>query len=129
MPNLPLPTYPSPAPILPPPRASTLQFAGFKGPEEIRAAVLSGSEQLRLEHLSLLLQVRDVAVATAAACPQSCRLNAGLLTMPWFHGPPLPLLLHHCSVLTAPGLSCLRALNSCVPPACRSPPPWRKLKP
>lgn len=33
------------------------QFAGFKGPEAIRDAVLAGSEQLGLEHLSLLLQI------------------------------------------------------------------------
>ncbi|EFN52829.1 hypothetical protein CHLNCDRAFT_138268 [Chlorella variabilis] len=48
--------------VIPLPRANNIsimltQFGAFKGPEEIKAAVLSGSEQLGLEHLSLLLQI------------------------------------------------------------------------
>lgn len=48
--------------VIPLPRANNIsimltQFASFKGPEEIKAAVLAGSEQLGLEHLSLLMQI------------------------------------------------------------------------
>jgi len=44
-----------------------LQFSTFGGPEGIRAAVLSGSEQLGLDHLSLLLQVRGCGVVRCGA--------------------------------------------------------------
>ncbi|KAL4439922.1 hypothetical protein ABPG75_002923 [Micractinium tetrahymenae] len=48
--------------VIPLPRANNIsimltQFAAFKSPLAIRDAVLSGSDQLGLEHLSLLLQI------------------------------------------------------------------------
>lgn len=57
--------------------STLLQFAGFSGPEDIKAAVLSGSERLGVDHLALLLQVRGLALFQR--CMGCCALPAARL--------------------------------------------------
>lgn len=49
-----------------------LQFAGFNGPEDVKAAVLSGSERLGVDHLALLLQVGGSMLLLLLLAPCFC---------------------------------------------------------
>jgi hypothetical protein len=65
--------HPTATPLLPSPTLRGMclvpapQFASFGGPHDIKAAVLSGSDRLGLEHLSTLLQASCAALC--ALCP------------------------------------------------------------